>query len=786
MSFAHSNTTTAGASFVFGTKAETLARLEQRLSVGRLCEQYFFDKAKWDNRRDEVLATVMERFAGCRLAVRSSAQGEDNLDHSMAGAFESVVGVSAGDSKTLAEAIGKVFASYPNDRSDDQVLVQPFVEDVALAGVAMSREISTGGPYFVINYDDFSGRTDTVTGGGESKTMMVLRSRTSSLHSPRIATVIDAVEELEDLTGCDRLDVEFCTTRQNELYILQIRRMSMQKQWAAEDVEATDRRLARVRSQIQESMRPVAGLSGSRTIFSEMADWNPAEMIGTAPKPLAYSLYRTLITDAAWARARAQMGYRDVGDVPLMREFAGRPYIDVRLSLNSFLPAGIAPSTADKLVEFQLEKLTANREHHDKIEFEIAIPCLDLNFADRQSELTDAGLTTEEIGTLREQLLTMTDRFIRTGPTEISALLEQAETLTEEIEPSIKMQLIDQISLSLERCRCDGVVPFAKLARHAFVAMAFLQSMRKLGVLDEDADQRFFGSIHTVTSEFVQDLWALSQSEIREDAFLSRYGHLRPGTYDIVSLRYDEAPETYLDGAQVAPHDTPPFELTDAQRSGINSRLKAIGFSVTADELFAYMADAIRGRELCKFLFTRQVSDCLRLLAAWGRPMAFSREDLAYLHIDEILSRQIEGKLRDQIETARVNYLTTSRIRLPHLIETAEDVDVIRIPIGHPTFISSVSVSAPCQSIETLGRDVDGKIVLIESADPGYDWIFSHPIAGLITKFGGANSHMGIRCAEFGIPAAIGCGDRIYQQALEFGFVDLDCAVRVIRFPSKH
>ena len=50
-------------------------------------------------------------------------------------------------------------------------------------------------------------------------------------------------------------------------------------------------------------------------------------------------------------------------------------------------------------------------------------------------------------------------------------------------------------------------------------------------------------------------------------------------------------------------------------------------------------------------------------------------------------------------------------------------------------------------------KNLKGKIVCIASADPGYDFIFNHEIGGLITKFGGANSHMSIRCAELGLPA---------------------------------
>ena len=53
------------------------------------------------------------------------------------------------------------------------------------------------------------------------------------------------------------------------------------------------------------------------------------------------------------------------------------------------------------------------------------------------------------------------------------------------------------------------------------------------------------------------------------------------------------------------------------------------------------------------------------------------------------------------------------------------------------------------------------KIVLIENADPGFDFLFSYKIKGLITKYGGANSHMAIRCMELGLPAIIGSGDKI-------------------------
>ena len=69
---------------------------------------------------------------------------------------------------------------------------------------------------------------------------------------------------------------------------------------------------------------------------------------------------------------------------------------------------------------------------------------------------------------------------------------------------------------------------------------------------------------------------------------------------------------------------------------------------------------------------------------------------------------------------------------------------------------------------------------MIESADPGYDWIFLHGIKGLITMYGGAASHMTIRCSEFNLPAAIGCGESIYREIKKSKSVTIDCKLKKI------
>ena len=112
---------------------------------------------------------------------------------------------------------------------------------------------------------------------------------------------------------------------------------------------------------------------------------------------------------------------------------------------------------------------------------------------------------------------------------------------------------------------------------------------------------------------------------------------------------------------------------------------------------------------------------------------------------------------------------------LPDVLTGAEDVDVVCLQEARPNFITEKIVTGELAVLEQMkDDDLTGKIVLLEKADPGYDWLFSQGIAGLVTCYGGAASHMAIRCAEFGIPAAIGCGKKIYAYVSILDRVELD------------
>ncbi len=770
----------APGAFCFATKATTLERLAPHVTRARLCDQICVAIDRWKRDREAVTGEILRRFGSAELAVRSSAAGEDGWDMSHAGAHLSLVDVAPGK-EILCAAIDDVFMSYRSPSSDDQVLVQPMVRDVVISGVVLTRDLDTGSPYYVINYDDFSGRTDTVTGGADSKTIFVHRSRSDALRSPRFSNLIQAAIELEKITGSHELDIEFCITAEDTVYLLQVRPLAARQRWQAIADSDIDAALDHIRDSISRRLVPAPGLAGATTVLAEMSDWNPAEMIGNTPRPLALSLYKRLITERVWAEGRGAMAYRMV-EAPLLIDYFGRPYIDVRLSLNSFLPSDLDPAFAHRLVDHQLAMLVARPELHDKIEFEIAMTCYDFAFRHRLDDLRDAGFGADELSEFAQSVGRLTRDALIGGREAIDGLLAQTEFLeTAETEKATGTQL-DQARRMLASCMQFGTLPFATLARHGFIAVSFLRSLVERGVFGQDDSDRLIRGIRTVATDLVTDMRKAASGENSRAEFLAKYGHLRPGTYDVTSWRYDERPDLYLSSTGRDPvEETAPMNLSAVQRRDMAVLLEETGYAITPDALLDYMQAAIKAREQAKFAFTRSISDALCLLVEWAAGQGLSREDISFATIDELLAAPDPGRLAETIARAREAYTLTRAIRLPHIIREPADIDVVRVPMGQPTFITGRSVTAPARRlIMPATPDIDGHIILIESADPGFDWIFSHGIAGLITKYGGANSHMAIRSAEFGLPAAIGCGEQLFETLTGAAVIELNCATRKV------
>ena len=140
-----------------GTKAETLYLLRREgFNVPKV---YYFNCKEWYKNEEFILDAILEQFFDCNIVVRSSTMAEDSDESSMAGAFESILDVPT-KREDVKKAILSVIASY-DDNMENHVLIQPMLRNVIMSGVIMTRVLDDGSPYFVINYDDKTGRTDT-------------------------------------------------------------------------------------------------------------------------------------------------------------------------------------------------------------------------------------------------------------------------------------------------------------------------------------------------------------------------------------------------------------------------------------------------------------------------------------------------------------------------------------------------------------------------------------------------------------------------------------------------
>ena len=199
--------------FILGSKAETLLRIQSKLTKSKICDQITCDWQKWKNENKKVIKEIQSKFKNQYLIIRSSSIQEDGWETAQAGVFKSIQNVDSNNKQEISEAIKEVFSSYTDLSSNAQVLIQPFITDVKISGVIFTCDMTTGAPYYIINYDDVSGKTDTITSGntGNLKTIILFRNEATNILNidPRLKKVIDASQEIEHLLGYDKLDIEF-------------------------------------------------------------------------------------------------------------------------------------------------------------------------------------------------------------------------------------------------------------------------------------------------------------------------------------------------------------------------------------------------------------------------------------------------------------------------------------------------------------------------------------------------------------------------------------------------
>ena len=769
------------------TKASMIQYLSKEIKHAYVYPPFVFTVADWREWPAQIIACAQEHFNGQTVIVRSSAISEDGLCQSQAGEYHSVMNVAGGDSHALSAAINRVAASYvekANYNPDNQIFIQKQELDVMISGVVLTRRNTNNAPYYLINYDDNSRRTNTVTAGRATKQVEILHGISPALLDAPWSNLILAVQEVEGLLGdsFEALDIEFAVNKAYKVTLFQARSLTLPTKRVVADV-VLQQHVTHVQHRYYEYGQALEYLDGA--CLSDMAFWNPAEIIGRKPHPLDHSLYLELILRSKWNEGIAAMGYTRI-DAPLMVELAGSPYIDVRLSCLSLLPESLSDSLKARLVAYYTNKIKQYPYLHDKIEFEVVHNCFTFNSKRSFEELSIEGFNEHDIAELEASLRSITRQIIHNSQEYYAKGRSSLQLLNQRRQEQLMiisnnhndyMTCLRVAKQIFDDCCEYGITPFVQAARMSFIGKSLIESLYTAGAISQTEYEQFFSSFTTVLSDFVH-----LHHEQNFEALMDRFGHLRPGTYDITKLPYSK--RGFPNSPYVVNNVKPviaALNLDEKLAQACSEACEETGFEVDAACLLEFIRSSIKAREAYKLEFTASLSAAIELIAEAGEQLGFTRQELAMLDYNSVFSSPDEW--RDYIHRQSKKYALDSCVSLPGLISSSWDFQIIHQITARPTFITSKIVKAELIQLQGYHIAVDGlagKIIVIENADPGYDWIFACRIAGLVTKYGGVASHMAIRCNELQIPAAIGCGEVLYAHVCGATELVLDAARKEI------
>jgi glutamine kinase len=260
------------------------------LSIFIVSELLCFNAINIQQEITSIIEKVKYKFRNKTIIIRSSAADEDVELSSAAGEYDSVLNVPSNCTEIITKAINKVVASYENKRPlllEDEVIIQDMVRNTTMSGVIFTHDLNTGAPYYVINYDDQSGSTDTVTSGNReyaNHTLYIHRNSINSIRSERFKKLLLAVQELEQLMESQFLDIEFALGEDLTPYLLQVRANTTQPNWNRAVPRRIDGTLQGVQTIVTERFEKINGLYREANVLGQMPDWNPVEMIGRAPR----------------------------------------------------------------------------------------------------------------------------------------------------------------------------------------------------------------------------------------------------------------------------------------------------------------------------------------------------------------------------------------------------------------------------------------------------------------------------------------------------------------------
>ena len=115
--------------------------------------------------------------------------------------------------------------------------------------------------------------------------------------------------------------------------------------------------------------------------------------------------------------------------------------------------------------------------------------------------------------------------------------------------------------------------------------------------------------------------------------------------------------------------------------------------------LFDFFKTAIEGREYSKFVFTKSLSEAIRLFGQLAEECGISKEEASFANI-EVIKRayesdcDIQDLLQGSVKAGKQRYEATLQLELPPLITEPSNVWLFSQPELEPNFITMNQVTS--------------------------------------------------------------------------------------------
>ena len=249
------------------TKSEVLFFLQKNNL--KIPKSFVFEINEFIRNKRKIIDDIVKEFKSFHnIIVRSSSLSEDSKFQSLAGAFESILNVNPKDLNQIEDSINNVIDSL-DDNPKNQILIQEMISDIDISGVVMTKVHDDGSPYYVINFDDKSGKTDSVTSGNSiNKTVYVYNGyRDEDFDNKSLLMIMKVVKKIESNFKDVPLDIEFAKTNEGEVFVLQARPITTFKKWDLESNQLVKNRLPYLEKFIEYLLKPKKGVFGRKSFI---------------------------------------------------------------------------------------------------------------------------------------------------------------------------------------------------------------------------------------------------------------------------------------------------------------------------------------------------------------------------------------------------------------------------------------------------------------------------------------------------------------------------------------